>query len=188
MPSPLSLVMKKLADFELPYVSLRSSEVENCKVGLRKWWVSIVTVAFEAVLPLLLRICQSHSPTAHDRAGTSGRWRGKQWRRERGGMNKDICSLSLFKDRMLRMIFTSLKEILEGWHLEGGSREDTAWKTRAIGAGLKQVMVKNCGLWTCFGMGYWLLIEGTCWWLQAGLIHLLNRGVPWRQKMDSANL
>ncbi|KAF5915202.1 hypothetical protein HPG69_011665, partial [Diceros bicornis minor] len=29
-------VMKKLADFELPYVSLRSSEVENCKVGLRK--------------------------------------------------------------------------------------------------------------------------------------------------------
>lgn len=33
----LSLVVKKLADFELPYVSLRSSEVENCKVGLRKW-------------------------------------------------------------------------------------------------------------------------------------------------------
>ena len=33
----LSLVVKKLADFELPCVSLRSSEVENCKVGLRKW-------------------------------------------------------------------------------------------------------------------------------------------------------
>nr|XP_019571932.1 PREDICTED: sorting nexin-31 isoform X1 [Rhinolophus sinicus] len=32
-------VMKKLADFELPYVSLRSSEVENCKVGLRKWYM-----------------------------------------------------------------------------------------------------------------------------------------------------
>ncbi|XP_066120735.1 sorting nexin-31 isoform X2 [Saccopteryx bilineata] len=32
-------VMKKLADFELPYVSLRSSEVENCKVGLRKWYL-----------------------------------------------------------------------------------------------------------------------------------------------------
>ncbi|XP_036193793.1 sorting nexin-31 isoform X1 [Myotis myotis] len=32
-------VMKKLADFELPYVSLRSSELENCKVGLRKWYL-----------------------------------------------------------------------------------------------------------------------------------------------------
>ncbi|XP_037357655.1 sorting nexin-31 [Talpa occidentalis] len=32
-------VMKKLADFELPYVSLRSSEVENCQVGLRKWYL-----------------------------------------------------------------------------------------------------------------------------------------------------
>ncbi|XP_004431269.1 PREDICTED: sorting nexin-31 isoform X1 [Ceratotherium simum simum] len=32
-------VMKKLADFELPYVSLRSSEVENYKVGLRKWYM-----------------------------------------------------------------------------------------------------------------------------------------------------
>ncbi|XP_023599108.1 sorting nexin-31 isoform X5 [Myotis lucifugus] len=32
-------VMKKLADFELPYVSLRSSELENCKVGLRKWYM-----------------------------------------------------------------------------------------------------------------------------------------------------
>nr|XP_020144532.1 sorting nexin-31 isoform X2 [Microcebus murinus] len=32
-------VVKKLADFELPYVSLRSSEVESCKVGLRKWYM-----------------------------------------------------------------------------------------------------------------------------------------------------
>ncbi|XP_047639471.1 sorting nexin-31 isoform X2 [Phacochoerus africanus] len=32
-------VLKKLADFELPYVSLRSSQVENCKVGLRKWYL-----------------------------------------------------------------------------------------------------------------------------------------------------
>ncbi|XP_004457130.3 sorting nexin-31 [Dasypus novemcinctus] len=32
-------VVKKMADFELPYVSLRSSEVENCKVGLRKWYL-----------------------------------------------------------------------------------------------------------------------------------------------------
>ncbi|XP_040116912.1 sorting nexin-31 isoform X5 [Oryx dammah] len=32
-------VVKKLADFELPYVSLRSSEVENCKIGLRKWYL-----------------------------------------------------------------------------------------------------------------------------------------------------
>ncbi|XP_006760351.1 PREDICTED: sorting nexin-31 isoform X2 [Myotis davidii] len=32
-------VMKKLAEFELPYVSLRSSELENCKVGLRKWYL-----------------------------------------------------------------------------------------------------------------------------------------------------
>ncbi|XP_010617964.1 sorting nexin-31, partial [Fukomys damarensis] len=32
-------VVKKLADFELPYVSLRSSEEENCKVGLRKWYM-----------------------------------------------------------------------------------------------------------------------------------------------------
>ncbi|KAF3822664.1 hypothetical protein GH733_008038 [Mirounga leonina] len=32
-------VMKKLVDFELPYVSLRSAEVENCKVGLRKWYM-----------------------------------------------------------------------------------------------------------------------------------------------------
>ncbi|XP_054564719.1 sorting nexin-31 [Eptesicus fuscus] len=32
-------VMKKLADFELPYVSLRSSELEDCKVGLRKWYM-----------------------------------------------------------------------------------------------------------------------------------------------------
>lgn len=36
LPSP-SLVVKKLADFELPYTSLQSSEVENCKIGLRKW-------------------------------------------------------------------------------------------------------------------------------------------------------
>ncbi|XP_003782490.1 sorting nexin-31 [Otolemur garnettii] len=32
-------VVKKLADFELPYVSLRSSEVENCRVGLRNWYL-----------------------------------------------------------------------------------------------------------------------------------------------------
>ncbi|XP_008057170.1 sorting nexin-31 [Carlito syrichta] len=32
-------VVKKLADFELPYVSLQSSEVENCMVGLRKWYM-----------------------------------------------------------------------------------------------------------------------------------------------------
>ncbi|XP_057593260.1 sorting nexin-31 isoform X2 [Hippopotamus amphibius kiboko] len=32
-------VIKKLADFELPYISLRSSEVENGKVGLRKWYL-----------------------------------------------------------------------------------------------------------------------------------------------------
>ncbi|XP_045416344.1 sorting nexin-31 [Lemur catta] len=32
-------VVKKLVDFELPYVSLQSSEVENCKVGLRKWYM-----------------------------------------------------------------------------------------------------------------------------------------------------
>uniref|UniRef100_A0A8C3X046 Sorting nexin-31 n=1 Tax=Catagonus wagneri TaxID=51154 RepID=A0A8C3X046_9CETA len=32
-------VVKKLADFELPYVSLRSSQAENCKVGLRKWYL-----------------------------------------------------------------------------------------------------------------------------------------------------
>nr|XP_039320589.1 sorting nexin-31 isoform X1 [Saimiri boliviensis boliviensis] len=32
-------VVKKLADFELPYVRLGSSEVENCKVGLRKWYM-----------------------------------------------------------------------------------------------------------------------------------------------------
>nr|KAF6426871.1 sorting nexin 31 [Molossus molossus] len=32
-------VMKKLVDFELPYVSLRSSEAETCKVGLRKWYM-----------------------------------------------------------------------------------------------------------------------------------------------------
>ncbi|XP_013368292.1 PREDICTED: sorting nexin-31 isoform X3 [Chinchilla lanigera] len=32
-------VVKKLAEFELPYVSLQSSEVENCKIGLRKWYM-----------------------------------------------------------------------------------------------------------------------------------------------------
>ncbi|XP_076767382.1 sorting nexin-31 isoform X3 [Arvicanthis niloticus] len=32
-------VVKKLADFELPYASLQSSEVENCKIGLRKWYL-----------------------------------------------------------------------------------------------------------------------------------------------------
>ncbi|XP_045876307.1 sorting nexin-31 isoform X2 [Meles meles] len=32
-------VMKKLVDFELPYVSLQSAEAENCKVGLRKWYM-----------------------------------------------------------------------------------------------------------------------------------------------------
>ncbi|KAJ8785132.1 hypothetical protein J1605_007688, partial [Eschrichtius robustus] len=31
--------IKKLVDFELPYVSLRSSEVENFQVGLRKWYL-----------------------------------------------------------------------------------------------------------------------------------------------------
>ncbi|XP_045254501.2 sorting nexin-31 isoform X4 [Macaca fascicularis] len=32
-------VVKKLADFELPYASLGNSEVEHCKVGLRKWYM-----------------------------------------------------------------------------------------------------------------------------------------------------
>ncbi|XP_004680063.1 PREDICTED: sorting nexin-31 [Condylura cristata] len=32
-------VLKKLADFELPYVSLHSAEVEKCQVGLRKWYL-----------------------------------------------------------------------------------------------------------------------------------------------------
>ncbi|XP_060246553.1 sorting nexin-31 isoform X2 [Meriones unguiculatus] len=32
-------VVKKLVDFELPYTSLQSSEVENCKIGLRKWYL-----------------------------------------------------------------------------------------------------------------------------------------------------
>ncbi|XP_063113696.1 sorting nexin-31 isoform X6 [Cavia porcellus] len=32
-------VVKMLAEFELPYASLRSSELENCKVGLRKWYM-----------------------------------------------------------------------------------------------------------------------------------------------------
>ncbi|KAF6101203.1 sorting nexin 31 [Phyllostomus discolor] len=32
-------VMKKLADFELPFVSLLSCEAEDCKVGLRKWYM-----------------------------------------------------------------------------------------------------------------------------------------------------
>ncbi|KAM5280839.1 sorting nexin-31 isoform 2-T2 [Ctenodactylus gundi] len=32
-------VVKKLMDFELPYVSLQSCDVENCKVGLRKWYL-----------------------------------------------------------------------------------------------------------------------------------------------------
>ncbi|XP_007465802.1 PREDICTED: sorting nexin-31 [Lipotes vexillifer] len=32
-------VIKKLVDFELPYVSLRTSEVENFKVALRKWYL-----------------------------------------------------------------------------------------------------------------------------------------------------
>ncbi|KAB0399423.1 hypothetical protein E2I00_004031, partial [Balaenoptera physalus] len=32
-------VIKKLVDFELPYVSLCSSEVENFQVGLRKWYL-----------------------------------------------------------------------------------------------------------------------------------------------------
>ncbi|KAL0598934.1 Sorting nexin-31 [Plecturocebus cupreus] len=32
-------VVKKLADFELPYVRLGSSEVENCNIGLRKWYM-----------------------------------------------------------------------------------------------------------------------------------------------------
>ncbi|XP_074056758.1 sorting nexin-31 isoform X1 [Macrotis lagotis] len=32
-------VIKKMAEFELPYVSLQSTEVENCKIGLRKWYM-----------------------------------------------------------------------------------------------------------------------------------------------------
>ncbi|XP_049628910.1 sorting nexin-31 [Suncus etruscus] len=32
-------VLKKLANFELPFVSLRSAEAENCRVGLRKWYL-----------------------------------------------------------------------------------------------------------------------------------------------------
>ncbi|KAM6216032.1 sorting nexin-31 [Rhynchocyon petersi] len=32
-------VMKKMADFELPHVSLLSCEVENCQIGLRKWYM-----------------------------------------------------------------------------------------------------------------------------------------------------
>ncbi|XP_007933017.1 sorting nexin-31 [Orycteropus afer afer] len=32
-------VMKKMADFELPYVSLQNFEVENCQVGFRKWYM-----------------------------------------------------------------------------------------------------------------------------------------------------
>ncbi|KAL6058129.1 hypothetical protein STEG23_038274 [Scotinomys teguina] len=40
-------VVKKLADFELPYTSLQSSEVEDCKIGLRKWYLD---PALDAVL------------------------------------------------------------------------------------------------------------------------------------------
>uniref|UniRef100_A0A452ELX5 Sorting nexin 31 n=1 Tax=Capra hircus TaxID=9925 RepID=A0A452ELX5_CAPHI len=47
-------VVKKLADFELPYVSLRSSEVENCKVGLRNVYYDRV---FRDILALLIRTC-----------------------------------------------------------------------------------------------------------------------------------
>ncbi|XP_005368178.1 sorting nexin-31 [Microtus ochrogaster] len=32
-------VVKKLADFELPYTSLQSSEAEDWKIGLRKWYL-----------------------------------------------------------------------------------------------------------------------------------------------------
>lgn len=32
------------------------------------------------------------------------------------------------------------------------------------------------------------LIEGVYWWLQASLIYLLNCGIFWRQRVDSANL
>uniref|UniRef100_A0A8C2LLG7 Sorting nexin 31 n=1 Tax=Cricetulus griseus TaxID=10029 RepID=A0A8C2LLG7_CRIGR len=32
-------VVKKLADFELPCASLQTSEVEDCKIGLRKWYL-----------------------------------------------------------------------------------------------------------------------------------------------------
>ncbi|XP_016054004.1 PREDICTED: sorting nexin-31, partial [Miniopterus natalensis] len=32
-------VLKKLADFELPHVSLRSAAVEGCRVGLRRWYM-----------------------------------------------------------------------------------------------------------------------------------------------------
>ncbi|XP_073923046.1 sorting nexin-31 isoform X1 [Castor canadensis] len=32
-------VVKKLADFEIPYISLQSLQVEDCMVGLRKWYM-----------------------------------------------------------------------------------------------------------------------------------------------------
>ncbi|XP_038199702.1 sorting nexin-31 [Arvicola amphibius] len=35
-------VVKKLADFELPYISLQSSQVEDWKIGLRKWYLDPV--------------------------------------------------------------------------------------------------------------------------------------------------
>ncbi|XP_020825075.1 sorting nexin-31 isoform X1 [Phascolarctos cinereus] len=45
-------VMKKMAEFELPYVSLQSTEVENRKVGLRKWYM-------DPSLDSVLRDCQT---------------------------------------------------------------------------------------------------------------------------------
>ncbi|XP_021072829.1 sorting nexin-31 isoform X2 [Mus pahari] len=39
LPEGKLSVVKKLADFELPYASLQSSEMENCKIGLRKWYL-----------------------------------------------------------------------------------------------------------------------------------------------------
>lgn len=83
--------MKKLADFELPYVSLRSSEVENCKVGLRKWWVSIVTVGIWGCLTIADQNLSVSQPNSSRQSRNFGKVKRKAVKKREERMNKAIC-------------------------------------------------------------------------------------------------
>lgn len=121
--------MKKLVDFELPYVSLRSSEVENCKVGLRKWWVSIHCVgrylrtSYHCPSGLVSLTMSAHRPRAREKPGAWGavKKRGRKW----------IKILVLGSSKYLRDIIMSmatmrvkLKKQPVGVGIEAGNDEE----------------------------------------------------------------
>lgn len=93
-------------------------------------------------------------------------WRIGRWR------ELPLVSSKYLKDTVMKMMGMKVsleKQVLLGW----GPKQELG---EMAGQGL---------LWSGLST---VLIEGICWWLQTGTIHLLHCGVPQSQRVDSANL